>query len=165
MLTDQALLNEKKKWKEIIGFRSEEGDKDPRVLMLYTTAKSILLEGLKKCNENGILVWVRTIWWTIIHSEESEGDLSLREQAIMMKDINSYLMKYDEFVQTKAYWNLVNKFLVSSDSFLRKWGVLILKQNLAWTQFEDEIMNTMWETFFDLYDTLEGFVSHLIKVS
>ena len=40
--------------------------------------------------------------------------------------------------------------------------MVILKQNLDTLGVPDELI---WTTFFDLYETLEGYVSHLIKVS
>lgn len=62
---------------------------------------------------------------------------------------------------SRSYWTLLFEFLIDEDSYIRKWGMVVLKQNLSSLGVPDP---ALWQTFFDLYETLEGYVSHLIKV-
>lgn len=61
------------------------------------------------------------------------------------------------------YWDLIKEGLISAEPASRKLALTILKQNLAARQEKSEEFELLWSTFFDIYDTLESFGSHLIK--
>jgi hypothetical protein len=68
---------------------------------------------------------------------------------------------------------MIREGLYDLDSYCRKVSMAVLKQNLKCLGGEaikekvvdKEEFETLWTTFFDLYDTLESFGSHLTKVS
>ena len=78
------------------------------------------------------------------------------------------------------YWGMIREGLHDLDQYCRKVSMAVLKANLKQLMGTDSSFLTMqnnpvaiakpefelmWTTFFDLYDTLESFGSHLTKVS
>lgn len=68
---------------------------------------------------------------------------------------------------------MIKDGLVDSDNYCRKISMTVLKHNLQAMGTEELYkgfiskaeFEGLWTTFFDLYDTLESFGSHLTKVS
>jgi hypothetical protein len=67
---------------------------------------------------------------------------------------------------------MIRDGLVDQDNYCRKVSISVLKSNLVTLGTEDiykgfisqNEFELLWTTFFDLYDTLESFGSHLTKV-
>ena len=90
-----------------------------------------------------------------------------------MIELNSIFNQIPEIINADYYWGIIRDGLFDPDNYCRKVSMAVLKNNLKslgqesiykgiLTQQEFE---THWTTFFDLYDTLESFGSHLTKVS
>ena len=71
------------------------------------------------------------------------------------------------------YWRMIRDGLYDLDPYCRKVSMAVLKQNLKTIANEalyqgvinKQEFEQMWTTFFDIYDTLESFGSHLTKVT
>jgi hypothetical protein len=101
----------------------------------------------------------------------SEGsELTLAEQLSVLKQLNPLLFQR----QDQKYWQLIKEGLQDIDQVCRKQALHVLKENLKLLADEkakgtiklhcsEKDYEQLWTTFFDVYDTLESFGSHLTK--
>jgi hypothetical protein len=102
-----------------------------------------------------------------------EEYFTLRERLRILNELNSIFNQIPEIVMTNYYWSMIRDGLYDLDSYCRKVSMAVLKNNLKTLGQENiykgiltkQEFETHWTTFFDLYDTLESFGSHLTKVS
>lgn len=102
-------------------------------------------------------------------SEENQGDKSnftLIEQLTIFSELNFLFQKMPEVYNDDQYWQLIREGLFNEDQACRKLSLTVLKSNLNLHQYDDgdkKEYELLWATFFDIFDTLESFGSHLIK--
>ena len=98
---------------------------------------------------------------------------TLRERLKILSELNSIFNLIPDIVNKKYYWKLIKDGLSDSDNYCRKVSMSVLKNNLSVIGSENlykgfitqDEFETLWTTFFDIFDTLESFGSHLTKVS
>jgi hypothetical protein len=103
---------------------------------------------------------------------EKEEYFTLRERLRILNELNGIFNQVPEIVMTEYYWGIIREGLYDLDSYCRKVSMAVLKSNLKTLGTEAVYKGTLtqqefenhWTTFFDLYDTLESFGSHLTKV-
>lgn len=106
------------------------------------------------------------------HGKDRPEYFTLRERLKILNELNSIFNTLPEIVSNPYYWGMIREGLYDMDNYCRKISMTVLKHNLKFMGKEDiyhDILTTeefenMWTTFFDLYDTLESFGSHLTKV-
>lgn len=98
----------------------------------------------------------------------------MRERLRILNDLNSIFNQIPELVLTDYYWRMIHEGLHDFDQYCRKVSMAVLKNNLKVMGAQESLYAGLltkaefelhWTTFFDLYDTLESFGSHLTKVS
>ena len=108
-----------------------------------------------------------------LFQDHGEEYFTLRERLRILNDLNSIFNQIPEIINADYYWGMIREGLFDPDNYCRKISMAVLKNNLK-TLGQDTIykgiltqqeFETHWTTFFDLYDTLESFGSHLTKVS
>jgi hypothetical protein len=80
-------------------------------------------------------------------------------------------VNHPEIIGQESYWKLIREGLYDADPGCRKLAQTVLKMNVrdlvkdSEQQFgiEKQLFEHLWTTFFDVYDTLESFGSHLTK--
>ena len=102
------------------------------------------------------------LWEQILEAMVFGGRLLLKERLIVLFEINQKVI--DGRGSNHRYWAVVREGLVDASQFNRNMALKILKQNLSRNQDSySQKIEEMWTIFFDIYDTLESFGSHLVK--
>lgn len=87
----------------------------------------------------------------------------LSERLQILNELNALFLKVPSIVADDKYWQVVREGLADTDQACRKLALNVLKGNLqAWGD-GGKAFELLWQTFFDIYDTLESFGSHLTK--
>jgi hypothetical protein len=93
-----------------------------------------------------------------------------------LNELNSIFNQIDEIVLSPYFWGMIREGLHDIDQYCRKVSMAVLKANLKHLMSAPTFFSSgaspvpkpefeqLWTTFFDLYDTLESFGSHLTKV-
>ena len=97
---------------------------------------------------------------------------TLKERLRILHELNSLFQLVPHIIEDVSYWKTIRDGLYDSDNYCRKVSVSVLKSNLKVlgdeNLYSDKIskqeFELLWTTFFDIYDTLESFGSHLTKV-
>lgn len=105
-------------------------------------------------------------------SATTEQYFTLRERLRILNELNSIFNQIPSLVLTPYYWGMIQEGLHDLDQYSRKVSMAVLKSNLKALASEELYKHMLtkaefellWTTFFDLYDTLESFGSHLTKV-
>jgi hypothetical protein len=94
----------------------------------------------------------------------------LKERLSILNDLNFVFQANPEIAKRSSYWYLIKEGLVNCDDANRKLSLEVVKGNLkmitdpqASFGVEKSEFEAMWTTFFDVFDTLESFGSHLTK--
>lgn len=105
--------------------------------------------------------------------EPGDEYFTLRERLRILNELNSIFNKVNEIILTEYYWGMLHEGLYEQDQYCRKVSMALLKGNLKSLGNESLYTGILtitefelhWTTFFDLYDTLESFGTHLTKVN
>jgi hypothetical protein len=84
------------------------------------------------------------------------------ERLNMLSELNFLFQKIEVIQADDAYWQTIREGLYNIDQSCRKAALNILKYNLQHYVGTSDL-EYLWTTFFDIYDTLESFGSHLTK--
>lgn len=112
------------------------------------------------------------LYLCLFSQDQEEEYFTLRERLRILNELNSIFNSIDKIIGTSYYWSMIQDGLYDHDQYCRKVSMAVLKSNLkalGTEQLYNGILTKAefenhWTTFFDLYDTLESFGSHLTKV-
>jgi hypothetical protein len=111
----------------------------------------------------------------LLFLSQGEGqNFTLAEQLSILKQLNPLFYRTPAIHGNPAYWQLIREGLQEIDQVCRKIALNVLKENLKLfgedrtkgilqLHCSEKEFEQLWTTFFDVYDTLESFSSHLTK--
>ncbi|CDW83820.1 rrna methylase family [Stylonychia lemnae] len=153
------------------------------ILEMLVQFSCLYLKNLSKLGQAQIyIVHANKLYQTLFADTESQVQLqadgpsavecfTLRERLKILSELNSIFNLIPEIINKKYYWRLIKDGLSDTDNYCRKVSMSVLKSNLQVIGNEQlyngfinkEEFEQLWTTFFDVYDTLESFGSHLTK--
>lgn len=120
-----------------------------------------------------------TLWQILFKSQSSNKEekeafsLTLREQLRIMQDLSGVFCEIDTIAYDPIFWTCLREGLVEADNFSRKVSQQMLQSVMSLRAQDVKHQNPekkkefdgLWTTFFDVYETLESFGCHLVRVS
>ena len=100
--------------------------------------------------------------------EDAKPSFTLGERLKILGQMNEVVVAAQ--VMTPAYWEMLEAGLYHTDPLSRKMAVRLIQQNLASSKsiadqhgMTEKEFESAWATFFELYDTLDSYSSHLTR--
>ena len=108
--------------------------------------------------------------FALLFEDENDDGFTVKERLSILNELNFVFQAFPQITERPAYWELVKGGLSDYDQSCRKLSLTVLKSNLKLVKdpaqafgIEAEEFELLWTTFFDIFDTLESFGSHLTK--
>lgn len=131
-------------------------------------------------DQNVILQQCEALFITLFVDDQEIPNFLLQERLAIMSELNDIFNQAPSIISDDRYWRYVKEGAYDFDAYCRKLAIQILQQNINKFQnspeFESQLADVyqrfnmnkqqfeqLWSTFFEVYDTLDAFSSHLTK--